>query len=96
MAQYLRSQTTGVVLPYNEKLLRRDNVELMTPEECSAYEASVKKPEAVAVVAAEPPPPPPTPAVETLPDEDEVVVEQPEVVVADATAEELLASLEGD
>lgn len=43
MARYLRSTTTGVVLPYNEQLLRRVNVEALTVEECAEYEASLNK-----------------------------------------------------
>ncbi len=109
MARYLRSQTTGVVLPYNEKLLKRANVELMTPEECSQYEAGLK-PRPVSTVVETvttvvetitTPEPTPEPVVEEL-TEDEVVAKQPVVEPAievsdisegEPTAAELLDAL---
>ncbi len=124
--KYLRSQTTGVILPFNEKLLKRPNVELMTDAECLAHEASERarvakiaqpyadvvapaaalRPEpAPSVVQPEPAPAPPptpepTPAIETLPDEDQVIVEQPKAVLdvsdEEVDADALLASLEED
>ncbi len=104
MTQYLRSQTTGVVLPYNEKLLKRPNMEVMTAAECATYEASIPArlngtgealPDVVApTVTAEPEP---TSVVE----EPTSVVEEPTIEVSDLsegepTAEELLAALEAD
>lgn len=106
VARYLRSTTTGVVLPYNAKLTKRPNIQALSDEEADAYDASLgKKPEvAAAAPAPEPvpePTPEPTPAIETLPSEDEVVFEQPEVAVSDVSAgepsaDDLLAALKVD
>lgn len=94
MVRYLRSQTTGVVLPYNEKLLSRPNVELMTPDECSVYEAGLKPRAASTVVetvttvvettTAPEPEPTPEPEPEPTPEPEE------------ETAESLLGALEID
>ena len=103
MAQYLRSQTTGVVLPYNEKLRGRPNVELMTPDECAEYEASLKA-RANGTADVHPDVVVPTTTVEPTPEpvvEPEPVLDTSTVQVADMsegepTAEELLESLELD
>ena len=100
MTQYLRSQTTGVVLPYNEKLRGRPNIELMTPEECTKYEASLK-PDAVSTVVATAPVVVPTPQPEVVVPTPESVLDTSTVQVADLsegepTAEELLKALEID
>lgn len=94
MVQYLRSQTTGVVLSYNEKLLKRPNVELMTEDECAKYEAGLQTHLAAKVsfeVAIQPPPPPPPP--EPKPKPKSKPKPEPE---SETTTEELLEALEAD
>jgi len=96
MVKYLRSTSTGVVLPYNKGLLKRPNVEELTAEECVAYEASVKKPKPAPVAAAPEPVPEPIPEPEPAPTPEPA----PEVAVQDVSdgepsAEELLAALDG-
>lgn len=66
MARYLKSLTTGVVLPYVEASLKNADVREMSAEECAEYEASIGKtpePEIVPVVEPSPEPEPePEPA----------------------------------
>lgn len=90
MARYLRSTSTGVILPYNRGLLKRPNVEELTPEESAAYEASARKPDAPAPVAAPAPAPEPTPEPKPAP---EVAVQ--DVSDGEPSASELLAALDG-
>lgn len=67
MARYLKSLTTGVILPYVEAALKNADVVVCTAEEAAAYETSV---------GAKPSPPEPeAPVVE------EVEVEEVEVKV---------------
>jgi hypothetical protein len=40
--KYVRSITTGAVLPYNNVLARLPNVQVMTPAECDAHDLAVK------------------------------------------------------
>ena len=112
MAQYLRSQTTGVVLPYNEKLLSRPNIELMTSDECNTYDSEVRARLAAKAKPATAPQPPPAPELKLEtgepkpePTPDEVVSEQPVVEPAievsdisdgEPSAAELLDALELD
>ena len=95
MVKYLRSTTTGVVLPYNVKLAKRPNIEAMTPAESADYEAGVKAP--VSKVAA--PVPEPTP--EPTPEPEPVFEAPPEVSVQDVSkgepdADDILAALDVD
>jgi len=39
--KYLKSLTTGVVLPFNEPALKSADIRLMEPAECEEYEASL-------------------------------------------------------
>ena len=77
-AKYLKSLTTGVVLPYNEPALKNANMRLMEPAECEAYEQSLNKGSAAAPKPAPEPAPEPEPVVEEVAVvEEEPVVEEP-------------------
>lgn len=95
MARYLRSQTTGVVLPYNEKLLQRPNMELMSEDECTKYEAGLQDHLATKVIYEVTTPPPPTPAPTPKPKPKPKAKAKPEPE-SEITTEELLGALETD
>lgn len=95
MAKYLRSTTTSVVLPFNAKLAKRPNIEVMTPAECSEYEAGMKTP------VSKVPAPAPEPTPEPTPEPKPVFEAIPEVAVQDVSegepdAEDILAALDAD
>ena len=102
MAKYLRSTSTGVVLPYNAKLAMRPNVVALTDEEAAEYLAGVKNPTAVVPTPEPTPEPEPVPEPVPEPEAEAPVFEQAlDVAVSDISdgepnAEELLAALEID
>jgi len=88
MARYLKSLTTGVVLPYVEAALLNKNIREMTPEECAEYEASIGKKPAAQPAPKKAPKPPAEPA------KGEVVTR--DISEGEPTAEEVLKAIEAD
>lgn len=98
-ARYLRSTTTGVVMPYNKQLELRPNVQALTNEEADAYEASVGKPKAAAAPEPTPeltlePTPEPTPELPVFEDEPKVESGALDISDDEPTADAVLAALE--
>ncbi len=89
-ARYLKSLTTGVVLPYSEAALKTADIRLMEPSECAEYEASLGISREEAVPAAEPniehveltPPPAPAPEPKPEPVAEESVFEDEDIMAA--------------
>lgn len=89
MARYLKSLTTGVVLPYVEASLLNKNIREMTPEECAEYEKSIgKKP------AAQPAPKKKASKPAAQPAKGEVVTR--DISEGEPTADEVLKAIETD
>lgn len=93
MVKYLRSTVTGVVLPYNEKLEKRSDIETLTDEEAADYVAGLKP--RVEEAPAPTPEPPPEPVAAPV-FEQSLEVEVKDVSEGEPSADELLAALEAE
>lgn len=92
-ARYLKSLSTGVVLPYVEATLLNAKVREMTPAECEEYEASIG--------VSNSPPPAPEPVAEPEPVAAPAAVEKGVTVTRDISEGEpdvdaVIAALEVD
>ena len=88
-ARYLKSLSTGVVLPYVEAALLSPGVREMTADECAEYEASIgKKPAAQPVRKKKAP----KPAAEPVKGE----VTTRDISEGEPSAEEVLKAIESD